>query len=98
MSGQTIAVNPEALEGTAQRFYEAETQLQTAITKLCTAMETLLDEWNGVTQQKFHNKWHNVAPDFTEFPGALRETGTQLERIAAAFREADRLESWYYGL
>jgi len=85
-----ILVTPETVKGIATQFKTAATDSRTRAEALNRDMENLRSQWEGMTKNRFYEKYEQSRRSLQTFTQLLEDVGRQLDTIAERFRVADQ--------
>ncbi len=85
-----ILITPEEIDKVAQQFNTGAQQSQELASKLNSAIQSMQGQWDGMTQQKFFQRYDTDKKNMEIYINMLKEVSADLTKIAARFREADQ--------
>ncbi|KKO52717.1 WXG100 family type VII secretion target [Paenibacillus sp. DMB20] len=87
---QRIDLQPDELLQIAKGFNQASQNGQNIIQQLNTVIDQSEGQWEGERQREFFHRIQESLSSVKTYLHGLQETGTQLQRTASRFRDADQ--------
>ncbi|MNJ58997.1 hypothetical protein D3C77_546590 [compost metagenome] len=85
-----ILITPEEMDRIAGQFNSAATQSQDISSRLNSAIQGMQGQWEGMTQQKFFQRYEEDKKNMLKYIEMLQAVDTELKEIATRFRTADQ--------
>ncbi|HEY3367379.1 MAG TPA: WXG100 family type VII secretion target [Symbiobacteriaceae bacterium] len=84
-----ILITPEEVRGVAAQFKSAGEESHAMVQKLAGTVNTMQQNWAGMTSQKFYADYEHWQQSMNQFVVVLNEINQQLMVIAERFERAD---------
>ena len=85
-----ILVTPEEMDRIAGQFKSGAQQSQEIASRLNTAIQSMQGQWEGMTQNKFFQRFEADKKSMDKYIEMLNAVGEELTEIAKRFRLADQ--------
>jgi WXG100 family type VII secretion target len=82
-------VTPETVKGVASKFKAAAKDSRAQADTLSRDMENLRSQWEGMTKNRFYEKYEQSRHWMKQFTQLLEDVARQLDVIAERFMKAD---------
>ncbi|MDQ0087471.1 WXG100 family type VII secretion target [Paenibacillus anaericanus] len=85
-----ILITPEEMDRISTQFKTGATQSQEISTKLNSAIQAMQGQWDGMTQQRFFQRYETDKKNMQTYIQMLNEVSDELKTISDRFRAADQ--------
>ncbi|ANS75337.1 type VII secretion protein EsxA [Paenibacillus yonginensis] len=85
-----ILITPEEMDNVAKQFSSAADQSRDMASKLNSTIQSMQGQWEGMTQQKFFQRYETDKKNMDTYINMLKDVSTELNKIAERFRTADQ--------
>jgi len=85
-----ILITPEEMDAASKLFKEGANESQQLASKLNSKMQSMHGMWEGMTQQKFFERYETDKKNMDTYIKMLQSVSEELDKISARFRQADQ--------
>jgi WXG100 family type VII secretion target len=85
-----IKLTPEDLVISAKQYTEGASGIREILQKLTREQDTIRDNWDGQSFQKFDEQFMDLTPKVEEFAQLLDDINQQLNDVAKIIEDTDR--------
>ena len=85
-----IRITPDQVRQVGSQFKQASQQSNEMVGRLQSTMSGMEGEWEGLTKERFYQKFQQWRTSMNQFVELLNGIGQQLDSIAARFEAADQ--------
>ncbi|MDR0268490.1 WXG100 family type VII secretion target [Paenibacillus sp.] len=85
-----ILITPEEIDKVSSLFNQGSQQSRELASKLNSAIQSMQGQWDGMTQQRFFQRYETDKKNMETYITMLNEVSQELSKISERFRAADQ--------